>query len=75
MRADKIRQRKELSLTEGSIAAGMLAFVIPMFLGQLLQQLYSMVDAWVVGNFADNDAFAAVTLSTHMSFLIVGFFN
>ena len=75
MRADKIRQGKEVSLTEGSIAAGMLAFVIPMFLGQLLQQLYSMVDAWVVGNFADNDAFAAVTLSTHMSFLIVGFFN
>ena len=68
-------KRKEISLTEGSIAKGMFAFVVPLFLGQLLQQLYSMADAGVVGHFADNDAFAAVTLSTHVSFLIVGFFN
>ena len=70
-----IQQKKEVSLTEGSIVKGLVAFIIPLFLGQLLQQLYSMADAWVVGNFADNDAFAAVSLSTHVSFLIVGFFN
>lgn len=69
------QQKKEVSLTEGSIVKGLVAFIIPLFLGQLLQQLYSMADAWVVGNFADNDAFAAVSLSTHVSFLIVGFFN
>lgn len=67
--------KKEINLTEGSILKGLIAFVIPLFLGQLLQQLYSMADAWVLGNFADNDAFAAVSLSTHVSFLIVGFFN
>ena len=70
-----IQQKKEVSLTEGSIVKGLVAFIIPLFLGQLLQQLYSMADAWVGGNFADNDAFAAVSLSTHVSFLIVGFFN
>lgn len=69
------QKKKEISLTEGSIGKGLFLFILPLFLGQLLQQLYSMADAWVVGNFADNEAFAAVTLSTHMSFLIVGFFN
>lgn len=70
-----VQQKKEVSLTEGSIGKGLIAFIVPLFLGQLLQQLYNMADAWVVGNFADNDAFAAVSLSTHISFLIVGFFN
>ncbi|MDO5407158.1 MAG: MATE family efflux transporter [Eubacteriales bacterium] len=69
------RQRSQTSLTEGPIGRGILAFAIPLFLGQLLQQLYNMADAWVVGNFADNDAFAAVSMATHISFLIIGFFN
>lgn len=69
------QKKQSVSLTEGSISRGILAFAIPLFLGQLLQQLYNMADAWVVGNFADNDAFAAVSLSTYMSFLIIGFFN
>ena len=69
------RKKQEISLTEGSIARGMAAFVLPLFLGQLLQQFYNMADAWVVGNFADNDAFAAVSLANNMTFLIIGFFN
>ena len=35
-----------IDLTRGSIPGGILAFAIPLFLGQLLQQLYNMVDAW-----------------------------
>ena len=37
-------------LTTGPIGRGILAFAIPLFLGQLLQQLYNVADAWVVGN-------------------------
>lgn len=66
---------RTVDLTRGSIVRGLIAFAIPLFLGQLLQQLYNMADAWVVGNFADNDAFAAVSLSGNVTFLIVGFFN
>ncbi|MDO4620427.1 MAG: MATE family efflux transporter [Lachnospiraceae bacterium] len=64
-----------VSLTEGSIVRGILAFAIPLFFGQLLQQLYNMVDAWVIGNFADNDSFAAVTSTGTVVFLIIGFFS
>jgi len=50
-------------------------FALPLFIGQLLQQCYNMVDAWVIGNFADNDAFAAVSSAGSMTHLIVGLFN
>lgn len=48
--------------------------MIPIFLGQLLQQLYNMADAWVVGNFASNDAFAAVSLSSNVNMSVITFF-
>lgn len=64
-----------VDLTHGSIPGGMLTFAIPVFLGQLLQQFYNMVDAWVIGNFADNDAFAAVSSTGTTVFLIIGFFS
>ena len=63
------------SLTEGSIVKGLIGFAVPLFLGQLLQQLYNMADAWVVGNFAENDAFAAVSSGGSLTFLMIGFFN
>ncbi len=63
------------SLTEGSIVRGILSFALPLFLGQLLQQLYNLADAWVLGNFADNGAFAAVSSGGSLTFLVIGFFN
>lgn len=71
----KIKNNSGRDLTEGPIGRGLLAFAIPLFLGQLLQQLYNVADAWVVGNFADNNAFAAVSSTGSMTFLIIGFFN
>ena len=64
-----------ITLTEGPIAKQLLMFAIPLFMGQLLQQFYNMADAWVIGNFADNDAFAAVSSAASMTHLIVGLFN
>lgn len=70
----KMRQ-ETVDLTKGSVAKGIIGFTVPLILGQLLQQLYNMADAWVIGNFADNAAFAAVSSSGSLVFLIVGFFN
>lgn len=63
------------SLIQGSIARSILSFALPLFLGQLLQQLYNLADAWVLGNFAANEAFAAVSSGGNLTFLIIGFFN
>lgn len=67
--------QETVDLTKGSVAKGIISFTIPLILGQLLQQLYNMADAWVIGNFADNTAFAAVSTSGSLVFLIVGLFN
>lgn len=66
--------KKSVDLTEGPIVKNIITFTIPLFLGQLLQQLYNIADAWVIGNFASNDAFAAVSSVGTVIFLIIGFF-
>ena len=71
----KLKLGAKQDLTEGSVVIGLLKFAIPLFLGQLLQQLYNVADAWVVGNFANNEAFAAVSSTGSMVFLIIGFFS
>lgn len=66
---------KQQSLTEGSIPKGIILFAIPLFLGNLFQQLYNMADSLIVGNFLGNSALAAVTSTGSLIFLLVGFFN
>lgn len=67
--------KKQADMTEGSIVKALIAFAIPLFFSQLLQQFYNMADAWVVGNFASNDAFAAVSLAGNLTFVVIGLFN
>ena len=62
-------------LTEGSIPIKMLTFALPLFLGNLFQQLYNVADSLIVGNFIGPDALAAVSSSGSLIFLMVGFFN
>ena len=52
---------EKISLTEGNAKIGMLKFALPIFLGQVCQQLYNVVDAIVVGNYVGQNALAAVT--------------
>ena len=63
------------ALTQGSIPKKIILFAIPMFLGNLFQQLYNMADSLVVGNYLGKTALAAVTSTGSLIFLIVGFFN
>lgn len=66
---------KGTELLEGSIGKGIVMFAIPIFLGNLFQQLYNTVDSLIVGNFLGRDALAAVSSSGALIFLLVGFFN
>ena len=67
--------KQPVSLLEGDIKSGLLRFALPLFLGQVFQQLYNMVDALVVGNLCGENALAAVTSTGSLIFLIVGFFG
>ena len=69
------KSKKSTSLTEGSIAGKIIGFAIPLFLGNLFQQMYNMADSLIVGNFLGDKALAAVTSTGSLIFLLVGFFN
>jgi len=62
-------------MTEGSITKKLVGFAIPLFFGQLLQQLYNVVDSVVVGNVLGKEALAAVSTTGSLIFLMVGFIN
>ena len=49
------------SLTEGPIAQTLIAFALPLFLGNLFQLTYNAVDSIVIGKFAGENALAAVS--------------
>ena len=66
---------KHDSLTEGSIWKAMLLFALPVFLGNVFQQLYNAFDAWCVGNYIGDNALAAVSSSGSLIFMMVSFFN
>lgn len=68
-------KQQNVDLIGGDIRTGLLRFAFPLFLGQLFQQLYNMVDALVVGNYEGQNALAAVTSTGSLIFLLVGFFG
>ena len=47
----------------GKHPRGLIAFALPLILGNLLQQLYNLADTWVVGRFIGEGALAAVGAS------------
>lgn len=69
------KMKQNTTLTEGSIPKKIIAFAIPLFLGNLFQQLYNMADSLIVGNYLGSSALAAVTSTGSLIFLLVGFFN
>ena len=60
---------KTIPMTEGTIWKRIVAFAIPLFLGNLFQQLYNMADSLIVGNFLGSNALAAVSSSGNLIFL------
>ena len=62
-------------MTEGSIWKKITYFALPIFLGNLFQQMYNTADSLIVGNFLGSNALAAVSSSSNLIFLMIGFFN
>lgn len=67
---------KEIHLTEGSIFQKLIRFSLPMIAGNLLQQVYNLVDTLIVGKCIGADALASVgsayTLMTFITSIIIG---
>lgn len=59
------------NLVEGNVSKGLMAFAIPMILGNVFQQLYNIADSIIVGKLINADALAAVGASSSITMLFV----
>ena len=62
-------------MTQGPIIRQLVAFALPLMLGNIFQMLYNTVDVIVVGNFVGTSALAAVGSTTMVVNMLVFFFN
>ena len=63
----------ELDMTKGNPTRLLLQFMVPLIIGNVFQQLYSMVDTIIVGRYVGVGALAAVGATGTIMFLIIGF--
>lgn len=61
------------SMTSGNLLKLILAFSIPLLLGNLFQQFYNIVDTAIVGQTLGSVALAGVGSSSSVQFLVLGF--
>ena len=62
------------NMTEGSPAGHIFYFALPLLAGSFLQQLYNMVDSWVVGQYVGDGALAAVGVGFPVIFMFTSLF-
>ena len=60
-------------LTQGNPFKLILLFMLPMFIGNVFQQLYNFTDALIVGRFIGIKSLAAIGASVHLIFFVISF--
>ena len=65
--------RTDSPLITGSIPVVITKFMVPIMIGQLFQQMYNAADALIVGNFLSARSLAAVSSTSSLVYLIIGF--
>ena len=68
------KKGKDVDMTQGNIVRHLIIFALPLLAGNVFQQMYNMVDTWVVGRYVSNEAYAAVGTNGPIINLLIGFF-
>ncbi len=63
------------NMTEGNPLKIIIAFTLPLFIGNLFQQIYNTVDSMIVGRFVGENALAAVGSTGTLMFVVLGLAN
>jgi len=71
LQAAKSLQKLMRDLTTGKEGKIILAFTIPMLIGNVFQQLYNIVDSIIIGRYLGNEALAAVGASFPLIFTLI----
>lgn len=69
------QQSHAIDFTSGNLKKEIIFFAMPLFLGNLFQQLYNTADSLIVGNTLGSQALASVSSSGPLIFMMTGFFN
>ena len=67
-------RHSEIDMTQGSVVAQLIAFSIPLLLGEVFQQLYNTADTLIVGRFVSKQALAAVSATSNIVNILIGLF-
>ena len=68
------KRGKDVDMTQGNITKHLITFALPLLAGNIFQQMYNMVDTWVVGRYVSNEAYAAVGTVGPIVNMLIGFF-
>ena len=68
------KRARDVDMTQGNITRHIITFALPLLAGNVFQQMYNMVDTWVVGNYVSNEAFSAVGSVGPIVNMLIGFF-
>ena len=71
--SDKKRAMKVVDMTEGNPVRLILAFAVPLFIGNIFQQVYSIVDTMAAGYNLGDNAIAAIRATSSLYALIIDF--
>ena len=75
LRHTKKTESTAIDMTSGPILGQLVAFALPLMLGNVFQMLYNTVDSVIVGNFVSKQALAAIGSTTMIVNMLVFFFN
>ena len=67
-----VRMARVRDMTQGRPAKLILSFALPLMLGNMFQQMYTMVDTMVVGKFVGVDALASLGAADWLNWLVIG---
>ena len=70
-----MNKQKTNDMTVGNPVRLIIRFMIPMFLGNIFQQFYNIVDSIVAGQFIGVDALAAIGSTGSLMFFVTGWLN
>ena len=68
-------KKNQIDMTEGSIAARLIAFSVPLIISSILQLLFNAADIVVVGRFAGDNSLAAVGSTSSLINMLVNLFT
>lgn len=69
----KVKNTRVMDMTEGSAAKLLFAFALPIFLGNLFQQLYNLADTAIAGHMLGDGALAQIGATAALYSMITGF--